>query len=103
MGSHGGGEGDIVEVIHLIFGVLMIVSMSGSPMPLSSLGEMRVVCLMAKTLPCLKKFIVADVSALICGAVGEWNWAWYVMREMAFDCMIVFFPWKERYLCPHEL
>lgn len=76
MGVQEGGLGDIVDVIHLILGVVVIVSIWGSPMPLSSLGEKSVVCLIARTLPCLKKDSVALVMVWICVAVGVWNWAW---------------------------
>ena len=76
IGSHAGVCGDMVEVIHFSFGLMTTTSMSGSPIPLSSTGVVKVVFLIASGLPCLKKFRVADWIDRICSCVGTWNWAW---------------------------
>ena len=76
MGVHEGGLGFIVARTHLIFGVCVLVSMSGSPIPLSSLGFVRVLCAIALVLSFLKKVKVALEMILMCSSVGVWNCAW---------------------------
>ena len=70
MGSHAGGWGAMVEVIHLSFGLMTTVSMCGRPIPLSSAGETSVVFLIASSLPCLKNVSVAELMAFTCSGVG---------------------------------
>ena len=68
--------GCITEVIHLSLGVVVTVSMSGSPIPLSSLGVTKVLCAIGSTLWCLKNLKIAVEIVLMCWAVGVWNCAW---------------------------
>ena len=72
IGVHGGVTGFMVDVIHLIFGVIVIVSMSGRPIPFSSLGEMSVVCAIGRCLWGLKNVYIVDDRLLMCCMVGVW-------------------------------